>query len=264
MYREVDFEASPPPAPHSRAHRFRGPEPRARSREMHACEAVECKDTEAGHSDNDPPATPGQSDGRADINRTPSDLKGKSGQDEGSAILQKQGDHSRKSRSRSRHRRRNRDPCALTATTLAAWNCTHPAPRVRAYTPGGQQCCIEECIEGYEDMSFPGPTAVGFVLSTDEQWVQMATPEEKAKTGNWYKPLPFKPQAVVHSNGTVAFPHECLGAYGNMVTVLQQKLRLCQHKESASSQDRIDDVVVDEGELLDAVQTPKTPSSSTE
>ena len=230
------------------------------------------KDREAGYSNNHPPTKRSQSDalparkpmshrcGRADINDTPSDLEGKRGQDERSAMLPGRGDQSRKCRSRSRQGRRYRDPYALTADSLAAWNCAqlHRPSRVKAYTPGGKQCCIA----GFQDLAFPGPTSVRSVLASNIQWIQRATPEEKAATGKWYTFLPFKPKTVVFSNGSVAFPHECLGDYGNTVTVLAQEHKLCQHQEFARNQGGSDDVIEDEREqFLAGVPTPRTPSS---
>ena len=149
----------------------------------------------------------------------------------------------------------SREPGRLSAKSLAAWNASqlNNHTRVTAYTFSGQQCCMAG-YNNYKDLTFPGTTLVKSLLASDTSWIQMASPEEEAATGKWYTFLPFKPKAIIHCNGSVAFPSEMLQAYGNTITVLEQAHALIP---SESSQNDKDDDVDQEWRFLIEEPTPK-------
>ena len=76
-----------------------------------------------------------------------------------------------------------------------------------------------------EGLGFPAPYGVGSALASPH-WVRYATAEEIAEGHDLirggdecFKPLEWQPKAMSHSNGTLAFAHECIGLFGSHVTV---------------------------------------------
>ena len=93
-------------------------------------------------------------------------------------------------------------------------------PRVTAHTINGVPCIYSglRCHEG--DLTMPSWFRVRDVLN--QGWIRGASKEETDQDGKWFRPLEFRPGAVIHSNGTVAAPGDTLGLLGDHITVLQQ------------------------------------------
>ena len=75
------------------------------------------------------------------------------------------GGQSRERQGHKRDRSQDREPGRLSAKRLAAWNAWQrylrwpPHTGVKAYTVGGQQCCMEE----YEALTLPGMNEVKYL-----------------------------------------------------------------------------------------------------
>ena len=94
------------------------------------------------------------------------------------------------------------------------------APRVTAHTIDGVPCILNNLSRHEGDLTMPSWFRVRDVLN--QGWIRGASKEETDQDGKWFRPLEFRPGAVIHSNGTVAAPGDTLGLLGDHITVLQQ------------------------------------------
>ena len=101
-------------------------------------------------------------------------------------------------------------------------------------------------------MTFPANYKVGDALNGSE-WIRLATDDELRDDDKWWRRLDFKPQCIVHMNGSAATSDQPIGMVGSEVQVLAQVQETTDYSEMPMSD-------------LTHVRTPPTPtpSSSTE
>ena len=94
--------------------------------------------------------------------------------------------------------------------------------RVRAYTMGGVQVGLAG-LGPKGDPYFRADYTVREVLNSIH-WIRVATEEEiQRDPKKWYRELEWQPLSVVHCCGSAAFPHEFIGQYGTVVTVMAHR-----------------------------------------
>ena len=54
------------------------------------------------------------------------------------------------------------------------------------------------------------------------EWIRLATDDELRDDNKWWRRLGFKPQCIVHMNGSAATSDQPIGMVGLQVTVLAQ------------------------------------------
>ena len=121
--------------------------------------------------------------------------------------------------------------------------------RVQVYTMDGVQIGVPGVGEGKKRLTFPSHWTVREALACTV-WIREATPEELASMPagwipTWWREVD-QPKALVHANGAIAFPEQCMGCVGNHLTALAQEATVPEMEEKKC----ID---------VDDINTPPTP-----
>ena len=132
--------------------------------------------------------------------------------------------------------------------------------RVQVYTPSGVQIGLPGVGEGKLLLTFPARYLVGDAIN-GKHWVRKATEDEITKEeeedllcsqspgeAKWWRLAELQPQALIHTNGEIAYNDQPMGLTGNTMTACSTILQTTTYENVPPADD-----------LVDNISTPPTP-----